>query len=428
MSRPLARLLVALSTGLSSLHLAQNNSVTRLVLLLGLKLLAGALAPFLAVFGTLGAVIGLWKREWITLALGIVGMVLAARFVVDTTRPHDQFVQVFGPDWKDHIPVGERVRMVQSRWYWQLPVTREPEVERDFVFWTFPQSKRELLCDIYRPARGVKPSGLAVLNFHSSAWHYGDKGEGATLFRQLTAQGHVVMDVAYRLAPAVDFTDMLGDVKRAISWMKLHGPEYGVRPERIVLSGRSAGAHLALLAAYTPNHETLDPPDVGEDTSVRAVMSLYGPPDLTAFYQQNEARFSHLSPLDQLVRTAMVNLYSLLGTRPADAERSLRIHLSVRDLLGGTPSEQPDLYKIASPVTHVGPHCPPTLLVHGAHDLWIEVEQVRALHRELAAAEVPCIYLELPFTEHGFDLVLPEFSPPFQAMVYDVERFLGMMV
>ena len=62
------------------------------------------------------------------------------------------------------------------------------------------------------------------------------------------------MDVAYSLAPGADLNRMLGDVKQAIVWMKTHALEYKINPDRIVLMGVSGGAHLALLAAYAPDH------------------------------------------------------------------------------------------------------------------------------------------------------------------------------
>jgi acetyl esterase/lipase len=94
------------------------------------------------------------------------------------------------------------------------------------------------------------------------------------------------MDVAYRLCPEVDIYGMIGDVKRAIAWMKANASRYGVDPEKIVLGGASAGGHLALLAGYAPQHPELAPEDVkSADLSVCGIISYYGPKDLLTFYQ-----------------------------------------------------------------------------------------------------------------------------------------------
>ncbi len=50
-----------------------------------------------------------------------------------------------------------------------------------------------------------------------------------------------------------------------------------------------------------------------------------------------------------------------------------------------------------------------------------------ALTSSLRLAGVPVVSVVLPHTEHGFDLMLPAYSPPAQAALYDVERFLVLM-
>ncbi|NIN61065.1 MAG: alpha/beta hydrolase fold domain-containing protein, partial [Gammaproteobacteria bacterium] len=65
---------------------------------------------------------------------------------------------------------------------------------------------RQLLCDIWRPGNG-DVSGLAIVYFHGGAWFMWDKDFlTRPFFRHLVAQGHTVMDVAYRLCPEVDIS------------------------------------------------------------------------------------------------------------------------------------------------------------------------------------------------------------------------------
>ena len=122
--------------------------------------------------------------------------------------------------------------MLKRRWNLRLPHTGEPRWEQDIPFWTIPGTDRKLLCDIWQPPAGVPPSGLAFVYLHGSAWWILDKDLGTRpLFRHLAAQGHVIMDVAYRLCPEVDIYGMVGDVKRAVAWMKANGAHYQVNPE-----------------------------------------------------------------------------------------------------------------------------------------------------------------------------------------------------
>jgi acetyl esterase/lipase len=97
-------------------------------------------------------------------------------------------------------------------------------------------------------------------------------------------------------------------------------------------------------------------------------------------------------------------------------------------LLGGHPDEVPQAYDLASPITHVHPGCPPTLLIQGEDDLITPVTATRAIHAKLVAAGVPAINLVYPWTTHGFDLMLPRISPTAQSALYDVERFLALLL
>lgn len=97
-------------------------------------------------------------------------------------------------------------------------------------------------------------------------------------------------------------------------------------------------------------------------------------------------------------------------------------------LLGGHPDECPQAYVRFSPVSHVHPGCPPTLLIHGEHDLMAPVRSTRFLYRRLQEEKVKSVLHILPQTDHAFDLVLPKISSAAHNAIYDVERFLAMQV
>jgi acetyl esterase/lipase len=98
------------------------------------------------------------------------------------------------------------------------------------------------------------------------------------------------------------------------------------------------------------------------------------------------------------------------------------------NLVGGSPDQVPEAYDLASPITHAG-HCsPPTLLLQGEHDSFQPARLSRALHRKLAGAGVPSVYVEFPQTEHAFDLSLPRYAPASLAALCDLERFLALVI
>ena len=429
--KKVSRILSYLSGFLSALTLIRPQSGWVALALCIPKLLAGAWAPFLAIAGGLGALIGLARKDRKAVWVGLFGAAVAGRYVVKVTAPHDGFAQAFGPVWRSRIPPELQARMLPGRY---TPLPTDPPVvpwQRDAVFGTHLETGDPLLCDLWQPPKGVPRTGLGIIYLHGSAWHYLDKDVGTRpFFRHLAGQGHVIMDVAYTLAPKAQLQAMMADVKRAIAWMKAHAAEYGVNPERIVLMGGSAGAHLALLAAYAPNHPELQPADVEADTSVRAVVSYYGPPDLRALYDYFQTMRGHVLTLKtRLERLHIANWEPCFraGHLPPDVKFVDLVDL-LPNVLGGTPDEVPELYRLGSPINHVGPHCPPTLLLQGAHDMVGMAPDVRRLHRALRQAGATSVYVEFPNTEHGFDLVFPKWSPAAQAATYDTECFLALMV
>ncbi len=232
-----------------------------------------------------------------------------------------------------------------------------------------------LKLDTYLPARvgNETEQRAAIIVVHGGSWNGGDKSDFPQWDGWLTGQGYAVFDVEYRLAPQPNWKTATGDIKCAIGWVKHNASRFGVDPERIALMGRSAGGHLALLAAYASGDERLPSSCDAPDTSVRAVIALYAPTDL---------RWAYDHPANQ---------------RVIDGPATLR------SFLGGDPQMAAKAFEIASPLTHVNEKTPPTLLFHGGHDQLVREENMELLGQQLAAARVPYKAVFIPYAQHGFD-------------------------
>src|SRR5215216_1404969 len=431
--KTIARLLAFLSVAASSLlyvRIGHPINPLRGILWI-LRLLAEAITPFIALGGAVAAGLGLLARAPVAMLTAMLGAVAAVCDMRQVRAPHPGFEQAFGVEWERAISPEQHRGMLQRRWSWHVPAAPEARWQRDVPFWTLPDADRRLLCDLWQPPRDLAPSGLAVVYLHGGAWSLLDKDFFTRrFFRHLAAQGHVVMDVAYRLYPETDMLGMVGDAKRAIAWMKAQGPAYGVNPERVVVAGASAGGYLALLAAYTPRDSVLTPKDAGEtDLRVRAIISCYGPTDLRAYYDHTRQKiWSNLSqateaqPPGPLIRGVFGTSYERLGLGKTEAIGAME------PLVGGKPESVPDRYALFSPITHVQPGCPPTLLIQGKDDVIAPVRATNLLFEQLVAIGVPAVNIVFPHAEHGFDLVLPRWSPVAQTAWYYKERFLVLMV
>ncbi|MBA3947881.1 MAG: alpha/beta hydrolase [Herpetosiphonaceae bacterium] len=246
--------------------------------------------------------------------------------------------------------------------------------QHDIPFTTV--NHQTLKLDMYRSDPDLNPDKPLpiVIVVHGGSWSGGTKSDFAQHDRWLVGGGRVVFDIQYRLADANNrFPAAVEDVKCAIGWAKRNAATYGADPTRIALLGRSAGGQLALLAAYTPNDPALPPSCPTLDTTVRGVISLYGPTDLVWGY-------NHTAHPD------IIN-----GPQ------------TLENYLGGSPTTVPATYALAAPIEHVGGTTPPTLLFHGGHDQLVGHQHAERLVAKLKGAGIPFGYTYLPWANHGFD-------------------------
>jgi acetyl esterase/lipase len=257
---------------------------------------------------------------------------------------------------------------------------RSPNVRRSRAVYTTREQQR-LELDLYRPAA---PQGAApcVVVIHGGSWENGDSAQIPGLNSYLAARGYAVAAINYRLAPKHRFPAARDDVLEAIAYLKANAAELGIDARQFVLLGRSAGAQLALLVAYTAN-----------DPSIRGAVSFYGPADLV---------YGHEHP-------ARKRIIDSVGV--------------IERYLGDSPARAPETYAAASPIAHAGPASPPTLLIHGRRDNMVAPIQSERLAARLRAAGCRHMLLVLPWATHGCDF---NFSGPSgQISTYAIERFLA---
>lgn len=403
----------------------------------GLKLFASALATVFMFVGILTLVAGVATNSIFICAVGAyVALVYLVHFFRVTRKAAGGFKKAFGPNWKRQIKRGQTKHFLPSPRVLTLPPVPEPRLKQNIPFATVPSTGRKLLCDIWRPPTSVKPSRLAFIYMHGSAFYILDKDYGTRpFFRHLAAQGHVIMDVAYRLAPEADLMGMIHDVKRAIAWMKENANSYAVDPDRTILGGSSAGGYLALMAAYTNGETRFSPGEfVGKDFSCRAVIAEYPATDLEALYYHTNQHLTTRSGSGNPKRKVPTEMPGWMKKRlkkdfhRLGMDKAFENVGSIAPLMGGHPDECPERYKFFSPITHVTSTCPPTLLIQGTDDIMAPIKSTSLLYDRLVSEKVPAIMHVLPQTDHGFDLLWPKIAPSAHSAFYDVERFMALMV
>lgn len=369
--------------------------------------LTGELALFHLAWQIVATVVFVWLGaldEWPgLLALGItlgswIGLVWiqlvslrAARVVEDALRAD------LGDDYRDHIAPGLAAGMAThpARLNLLLPFyLRDRRVERIRNRRYAPGSGRRRLLDVYRPRAGVDGAPV-LLQIHGGGWVIGDKAQqGLPLMLHLAARGWVCVANNYRRSPAATFPDHLVDCKLALAWIREHIAEYGGNPEFVVVTGGSAGGHLAALLALTANDPEYQPGFEHADTSVSACVPFYGIYDLVEAFVQ------------------------MRGPGGA-AERFQRM------VMGTTVARDRVAFERASPLHRLAPGAPPFFVVHGTADNVAPVSQARRFVAELrATSREPVVYAELPGASHAFDVF---YSARTEHAVLGVERFLAWL-
>ena len=220
---------------------------------------------------------------------------------------------------------------------------------------------RDLRCDIYEPPASVK-NGIGVLLIHGGGWSSGDrsqlKGYGVLLGRR----GYTCIASEYRLTGEALWPAQIEDVKCAIRYVRANAADLGIDPDRLVISGNSAGGHLSLMAGGAIAESSFEGSggNDGVSSSVAAVISFYPPTGLD--------------------RRSWGGLPALFG-KGANEET----------------------LKGASPLSYATASFPPTLLIQGNKDEVVPAAESTRMYEALDAAGVPVELHMFANQPHGFD-------------------------
>lgn len=306
---------------------------------------------------------------------GLAGLIRAARGVEHEVE--DALVEALGADYRnagEALMALEHGRLPRSKlaapfYFRQRGVRRTKDLRYG------PHGRRNLL-DVWHPAEPVENAPV-LLWIHGGAWVVGHKAQQALpMLTHLTAQGWVCVSINYRLAPRGVFPDHLIDAKRALAWVRTHVADYGGDPSFVVVSGASAGGHLAALCGLTANEPEYQPGFEDVDTSVQGAVTFYGVYDFT-----NRLRS----------RTRMEGWGFVRFIERRVMHRRLRA--------------DPEAFAKASPLDRVHPDAPAFFVIHGDADVLAPIGDAREFARLLReVSRAPVAYSELRGAQHAFEV------------------------
>ncbi|WP_235034221.1 alpha/beta fold hydrolase [Roseiconus lacunae] len=194
---------------------------------------------------------------------------------------------------------------------------------------------RTLAMDLYRP-KGNWQSLPAIVCIHGGGWRKGQKINFRNVAQSLAEKGFVTASIDYRLSGEAPFPAHIHDCKAAVRFLRANAKEFGIDPDRIGAIGHSAGGHLAALLATSAGVQELEGKggNAGVSSAIQAVVPMGGQTDF-------------------------------LSARNREISREKEVW---QQFLSGSQEENPDAYRLASPLTHVDKTDPPCWIITGEND------------------------------------------------------------
>lgn len=241
-----------------------------------------------------------------------------------------------------------------------------------------------LTLDVFTPKENA--NGAAVVFVMSGGWFSSHEAINPLMFATHLGRGYTVFAVVHGSQPRYTIPEILPDMHRAVRFIRYHAADYKIDPDRIGITGGSAGGHLSLMqgtAGDKGNPDAKDPVD-RVSSRVQAVACFFPPTDFLNYGQPGEIALGNgilknfKAPFDfhELNNNVFVPI--------TDVRRVLEIGRQI------------------SPINHVSSDDPPTLIIHGDADKLVPIQQAEIMIAKLKEAGVTAELVTKPGAGHGW--------------------------
>ncbi len=249
-----------------------------------------------------------------------------------------------------------------------------------------------LTMDVFRPKSGS--NGAAIVWVVSGGWF----SSREQIPPKFGGGGYTMFAVVHGSQPRYTIPDAMQDLNRAVRFIRFHAADYGIDPDRIGITGGSAGGHLSLMQGVKPAEPVEKSPDPVERTSARvqAVACLFPPTDFLNYGEPGKIAWT--TTLDWLPAP-----FDFEKTEQVKTGNPFSLHFVTLN-----SEEQKTIAKEVSPIYWVTEKAPPTLIISGDEDKIVPIEQSRRLIEKLEQAKVPAKLEVRKGAGHGWPNVEPD--------------------
>ena len=244
-----------------------------------------------------------------------------------------------------------------------------------------------LTMDVFRPKKDG--NGAAIIVVVSGGFFSSHEAINPAFLMPFVNRGYTVFAVVHGSQPRYNVPEIVADMNRAVRFIRHHAKDYAIDPDRIGITGASAGGHLSLMigmAGEVGKPDAKDPVD-RESSRVQAVACFFPPTDLLNYGATGHAMI-HAEDHGKPYRAAF-------DYRELDRESNL--WKTVTD-----PARLREITREISPITHVSPNDPPTLIIHGDADKLVPFQQSEVMVAKLKEAGVEAKLIVKPGAGHGW--------------------------
>ncbi len=246
---------------------------------------------------------------------------------------------------------------------WAIDVFEQYRIEPNVVY--AKRGDQNLKLDMYLPKNKKLPPQPTLIFIHGGGWTGGTKENYALRVLPWMEMGWTVVNVEYRLADVALAPAAVKDCRCALRWVYNNAEKYNLDKKRIVVSGQSAGGHLALMTGMLSAADGLDDqcPD-GAEPKVAAVINWFGITDVSDLLAGKNKKSYAVNWL-------------------------------------GEQTDREAIARKVSPINHIRAGLPPIFTVHGDADPTVPYEQAVKFHAALAKAGVSNELITIPNGKHG---------------------------
>jgi acetyl esterase/lipase len=255
----------------------------------------------------------------------------------------------------------------------------------------------EIKADVYHYAdTNARP---ALVSLHGGALIMGHRENLSSALKNFAfTNGYVLVSFDYRLAPETKLQAILEDIEDAFRWLRLEGPKrFHVDPERIAVTGGSAGGYLTLSTGYRVQPRP------------RVLLVFYGYGDLIGDWyatpsphpRHNQRKIGADEAWLQVSGPAVADARERKGDGGVFYNFCRQSGLWPKAVSGWDPRSESEKFLPFMPVKNVTKEYPPTALIHGTADTDVPFEQSRMMAKELQKHGVPFQFHQIAGAEHG---------------------------